>query len=144
MTERTRTTYLAIHCSATKPSQDIGEAEIRRWHKQNGWTDIGYNVVIRRNGRVEVGRPLDHRGAHVQSYNDSALGICLIGGIDEAGKSENNFTPDQFTSLERTIEWLDLVYPGTVVQGHRDFPNVNKDCPCFDVDAWVLQAGLRI
>ena len=78
-----------------------------------------------------------------------------MGGISEAGKPENNFTSEQFVSLEQTIRWLDLVYADTVVQGHRDFsPDLDgdgiveqhewlKDCPCFDVRAWTLANGLR-
>ena len=143
MTERIRTDYIAIHCSATKPSHDVGAAEIRQWHKQQGWSDIGYHLVIRRSGRVELGRSLNVAGAHVKGYNNVSLGVCLIGGISDSGKAENNFTPAQFVSLERTVAWLDLVYTDTVVQGHRDFPGVSKDCPCFDVGAWAIQSGLR-
>lgn len=29
-----------------------------------------------------------------------------------------------------------LTYKDAVVQGHRDFPNVKKDCPCFDTKKW--------
>lgn len=46
---------IIIHCAATKPSQDIGANTIRKWHTDpppngNGWSDIGYHYVIRRNG----------------------------------------------------------------------------------------------
>ena len=37
-----------IHCSATKPSMDIGAETIRRWHVDgNNWADIGYHFVVR-------------------------------------------------------------------------------------------------
>ena len=121
---------------------DIGEDEIRRWHKNKKWSDIGYNIVIRRNGRVEVGRPLDHRGAHVAGYNNRALGICLIGGMSAEGTDENNFTPEQWLSLEDTLKWLRRVYPGAHVQGHREFPGVTKTCPCFNVWEKLIQWGI--
>lgn len=155
MNDRTITQYIAVHCSATQPDEDIGEDEIRRWHKAKEWSDIGYNIVIRRSGQVEVGRPLDYPGAHVAGFNSRSLGICLVGGIDHLGAPENNFTPEQMASLEETIRWLDLVYPDTIVQGHRDFsPDLDgdgviseeewlKECPCFDVRAWTRQVGLR-
>ena len=45
---------IIIHCAATYPAMDIGAAEIRQWHvRDNGWSDIGYHFVIRRNGVVE-------------------------------------------------------------------------------------------
>jgi len=143
VTERKSTKYIAVHCSATKPSMDIGEDEIRVWHKNNGWLDIGYNIVIRRHGLIEIGRPLDHQGAHVAGYNDVSLGICLIGGVDENLKAADNFTAAQWVSLASTLTWLDRVYPDAIIQGHRDFPGVAKDCPSFDVKGFVRNIGLR-
>ncbi len=136
---RIATDFIAVHCSATPPSQDIGEAEIRRWHMAKGWVDIGYNVVIRRTGLVEIGRPLDYQGAHVEGVNHRALGVCLIGGLDEKGKSTNNFTLNQFSSLKTALRFLKLYAPQAIIRGHRDFPGVAKDCPCFDVREWVAE-----
>lgn len=142
MTERVKTDFIAVHCSATPPHMDVGEEEIRGWHTDKGWSDIGYNIVIRRDGRVEIGRPLDYSGAHVKGYNSRSLGVCLIGGTDIDGNSENNFTEAQFEALKLTLQWLLLVYPQADIQGHRDFPGVGKDCPCFDVKEKVVEWGL--
>lgn len=139
--ERKKTAFIAVHCSATRPSLDIGESEIRRWHTDRGWQDIGYNIVIRRSGIVEIGRPLDYRGAHVEGYNDSAVGVCLVGGLDDAGGPADNFTPGQYLSLLHTLRFLRRYAPDAVIQGHRDFPGVKKDCPCFDVRAWLFGAA---
>lgn len=46
-TPRKETNAIFVHCAATKPSQDIGVREIRQWHKEKGWLDIGYHFVIR-------------------------------------------------------------------------------------------------
>ena len=134
MTIRRTTDYIVIHCSATKPSQDIGASEIRKWHvEDNGWSDIGYHQVIRRSGAIEFGRPFHVSGAHVKGYNSISVGICLVGGLDEDGNPSDNFTGYQWKSLDKTIDYLRQVYPDAVVQGHRDFPGVAKACPCFDV-----------
>ena len=61
--------YLVVHCAATPPEMDIGAKEIDLWHRQRGWSGIGYHFVIRRDGRVEAGRPLDRPGAHAQGFN---------------------------------------------------------------------------
>jgi N-acetylmuramoyl-L-alanine amidase len=89
---RKKTDLLVVHCAATKASMDIGAKEIRRWHKDRGWDDIGYHYVIRRNGDVEIGRPENAVGAHVAGKNSTSVGICLVGGIDDAGKPKANFT----------------------------------------------------
>jgi hypothetical protein len=135
--------YIAVHCSATPPNQGIGTKEIRKWHLARGWKDIGYNAVIRRTGELEVGRDLDKDGdfleeigAHVEGYNSVSLGICLVGGVDYKGKAENNFTKAQFDTLEKTLKEWKKMFPNAIIQGHRDFPNVKKDCPSFDVKSW--------
>jgi|SRR3990172_535620 len=134
---RSLTKFIVVHCSATRPSVDIGEDEIRKWHIAKAWVDIGYNIVIRRNGVIEIGRPLDYRGAHVEGYNDSSIGICLIGGLDDAGKSAPSFTDAQWESLKLALRFCKRVWPNADILGHRDFPGVAKDCPCFDVEPWV-------
>jgi N-acetylmuramoyl-L-alanine amidase len=136
-TPRTRTDFIAVHCSATKPSQNVDENEIRKWHIARGWSDVGYNIVILRNGIIQIGRPLDMVGAHVEGYNSSALGICLVGGISELNVPENNFTEKQMHSLLIALRFCKLYAPSAKIQGHRDFPNVRKDCPCFDVRDWI-------
>ena len=133
---RKTTQYIAIHCSATPAAMDIGVAEIRRWHREKGWRDIGYQAVIRRDGTIEMGRGMDSIGAHVRGYNHASVGICLVGGLSVTGEPENNFTPAQMQSLRILVDGLRQRYPGVVVQGHRDFPNVSKACPCFDVPGW--------
>jgi N-acetyl-anhydromuramyl-L-alanine amidase AmpD len=138
-----RIDYIAIHCSATRASADVGAAEIRRWHvKDNGWKDIGYHYVIRRDGRLEDGRPLEEVGAHVSGYNSASIGICLVGGIGADGRAENNFVPAQWETLKSLVSKLKHRFPKAVIQGHRDFPLVRKDCPCFDAKAWAAREGL--
>ncbi|WP_296084228.1 N-acetylmuramoyl-L-alanine amidase [uncultured Agrobacterium sp.] len=142
MKKRARTDYLAVHCSATTPTMDIGRAEIDRWHRAKGWLMIGYHFVIRRDGRVEIGRPVDVPGAHVEGYNSVSVGICLVGGIDAKGKAQDNFTPAQYAALAELLIKLKKDYPKATIQGHRDFPKVAKDCPCFDVRNWINQTGV--
>ncbi len=142
MKSRTRTDYIAVHCAATPPTLDIGRAEIDRWHRAKGWLMIGYHFIIRRDGRVEIGRPVDAIGAHVEGYNSISVGICLVGGVDSKGRAEDNFTPSQYAALAELLIELKAKYPGATIQGHRDFPKVAKDCPCFDVRKWVNETGV--
>jgi N-acetylmuramoyl-L-alanine amidase len=118
----------------------VDEKDIAAWHVAKGWAGPGYNIVIPRDGTIQVARPLDYAGAHVAGYNMNALGICLVGGINEyTGKAEDNFTARQFEALLVALRFCRLYAPGAKIQGHRDFPNVAKDCPSFDVRAWLAE-----
>lgn len=134
---REKTKYIVVHCSATKPSADIGAAEIDEWHKARGWREIGYHAVIRRDGRIEFGRPFEDVGAHVKGYNNVSVGVCLVGGINETGQSDANYTDDQWYSLEHLVATLKRAYPGAKIVGHNELTTM-KDCPCFDVSDWAL------
>lgn len=134
---RKRTDFIVVHCSATPPSQDIGADEIREWHKARGWRDIGYHHVIRRNGKLEIGRPPMAVGAHARGYNAVSVGICLVGGVDDEGKPEANFTRAQYARLEDLVRNMVRLYgPDVAVVGHRDLPDVSKACPSFCVPCW--------
>jgi N-acetylmuramoyl-L-alanine amidase len=113
---------------------NIGKKEIDTWHRQKGWLKIGYHYVIKRDGEVEIGRELEEIGAHVQGYNDRSLGVCMVGGIDDAGEPENNFTEEQFAALSTLLYQLKTIYPDAEIKGHRNF--ANKACPSFDVEEW--------
>jgi N-acetyl-anhydromuramyl-L-alanine amidase AmpD len=141
-TMRKVTNYIAVHCAATPPTANIGVKEIRQWHRDKGWIDIGYHFVIRRDGTVETGRPIDTVGAHVENFNSVSVGISLVGGVNSKLQPEDNFTPAQYAALALKLRELKAKYPKAVVQGHRDFPNVAKACPSFDVRKWIAETGV--
>lgn len=148
---RKKTDTIVVHCSATQATQDIGVDTIRKWHLAQGWLDVGYHIVIRRSGVIEMGRKLNQVGSHVKGHNATSVGVCMVGGINSAGKAENNFTAAQFHALTAVLTFLSEAYPAASknIVGHRDLsPDMNgdgvitpnewiKDCPCFDVKAWL-------
>lgn len=130
--------YLVVHCAATPPSADIGAKEIDRWHRARGFFQIGYHKVIRRNGVIEDGRPLDMPGAHARGFNHLSIGVCLVGGVAEDGKTpENNFTDEQWPSLRVLLKELKVRFPNATILGHRDLPDVHKACPSFGVREYL-------
>lgn len=134
---RAKTDYLIIHCSDTYEDMDTSAADIDLWHRQRGFTAIGYHYVIRIDGRIEVGRPEDAIGAHCRAKgrNRDSIGICLIGGKSKDNDGpEDNFTGAQLVSLRRLIAQLTLKYPHAQIKGHRDFER-GKTCPAFDYEA---------
>ena len=88
---------IIIHCSATPKHKDFSAETIRDWHvKGNGWDDIGYHYVVRLDGSLEYGRPVQVPGAHCRGENKSSIGICYIGGMDEKMKEwEDTRTQEQ-------------------------------------------------
>jgi|TARA_R110000824_G_scaffold24545_5_gene86362 hypothetical protein len=138
---------LIIHCTATRPSWFEDKtakektAEVRRWHvEERDWKDIGYHVLIDRDGTVINGRPLDQVGAHAIGHNRGSIGIALFGG--HGGSSENefeeNYTLDQDTALRKIISDFKSQYPNIDrIIGHNEV--ANKACPCFEVTSWRIQ-----
>lgn len=150
---------IIIHCAATPPEMDIGAKEIRDWHvKDNGWSDIGYHWVIRRDGQIEPGRPEATRGAHCAAKNGNvaSIGICMVGGVKRvpdgktaSGKpktklvADDNFTQPQWVSLRKLVRDLHGRYPNiNTVLGHRDL-DPGKVCPSFSVRDWQIRERIR-
>lgn len=127
---------IIIHCAATPPTMDIGVETIRKWHKDEGWDDVGYHFVIRRDGTIEIGRDMTTVGVHTAGKNTGSIGICLIGGITKQGKPENNFTEQQWSTLDTLVNDLREELPNSVrIHGHNEFSA--KACPSFDVQKWI-------
>jgi N-acetylmuramoyl-L-alanine amidase len=134
---------IIVHCSDTYTAMDVGAKEIRDWHVNgNGWSDIGYNYVIRRNGKLESGRDLDgdgnvdeETGAHARGFNTRSIGICLIGGKGLDDKPESNFTYDQYSTLEILVNNLKRKYGIKRIVGHCDLDS-RKTCPNFNVKSF--------
>lgn len=128
---------IVVHCSATPPDMDIDTNTIRDWHVNgNGWSDIGYHYVIKRNGDIEKGRPDHISGAHVKGHNKGSLGICLVGGVDKDNNADCNFTQNQFYALEVLLSRLKDDHNNPKIVGHRDLDN-GKACPSFDVQSFM-------
>ena len=123
---------IIIHCSATREDCDFTAEDIDLWHRQQGYDCIGYHFVIRLNGTLEIGRPIDKVGAHVKGHNQNSIGIVYIGGVDANGSFRDTRTPEQRGMMMFLIKTL-LACFSTIkkVSGHCEY--ANKACPCFDV-----------
>ena len=122
---------IIVHCSATPEGKDFTVEDVRRWHKQQGWSDIGYHYVIGRHGEKWTGRDVDVSGAHCEGHNRNSIGVCYIGGLDETGKkAKDTRTLQQKAVMLSLLTELKRLYPQAKIYGHRDF--ARKDCPSFD------------
>jgi len=126
---------IIIHCTATQEGRDIPLEEIRRWHLNRGWRDIGYHFLIQRNGEVEEGRPIEQTGAHTKGENFDSIGIAYVGGVEskkQNGKwiAKDTRTLEQKEALDDLLCRLKGLYSSAVIYGHNNFST--KSCPCFD------------
>lgn len=137
-------TLVVIHCTFTPANMNVGVKEIDRWHRQEGWFGIGYHFVIRRDGTIEEGRPLDEVGAHAKGHNHNSIGIAMVGGKSAKGKPTNNFTVEQFEALNHLLHKLDDRLNKYDIKGHGDLSgHESRKCPCFDLDKFLREKGWR-
>lgn len=125
-----RINEIIVHCTATRAGQHFDVADIRRWHLQRGFNDIGYHFLVLLDGTVQEGRPLDVAGAHCKGHNAKSIGVCYVGGLNADGEPHDTRTPEQRTALRQLLSRLKRQFPTAVIRGHRDF--AQKACPCFN------------
>ena len=138
-------TGIIIHCTATRAEWWGGKrtsekvAEIRRWHLDRGWRDIGYHFLIDRDGTIAKGRPVEQTGAHVAGHNTGTIGISLFGGHGSAETDQfsENFTAAQDRSLRKLIADLRGRFGSVPLSGHNEY--AAKACPGFTVAQWWSQ-----
>ncbi len=128
---------IIIHCTGTKKGDRISREQIKKWHLERGFEDIGYHYIIGQDGNVQIGRPLHLVGAHCYGQNDDSIGIAYVGGLDESGNPCNTLNDLQKESLLQLCEKLKRQFQDLTIHGHNEFSN--KQCPCFDVQNWLLK-----
>lgn len=121
---------IIVHCSATREGRNHTIADIERWHKEQGYREVGYHYVIHLDGTIHTGRKEEEIGAHCLGKNATSIGICYIGGLNAYGEPKDTRTDKQKAALLTLLKKLKQKYPKAKVYGHRDF--AKKDCPCFD------------
>lgn len=125
---------IIVHCSDTREGMDYTVDDIRKWHLQRGFSDIGYHYVVYRDGSVHTGRNVDVSGAHCVGHNANSIGVCYIGGHEAVGDGyKDTRTEAQKKALLSLLSELKKFYPSATIHGHREF--AAKACPCFDAKA---------
>lgn len=123
---------IILHCTATPEGRETTVDDIRKWHKAQGWSDIGYHYVVYLDGTVKKGRPIETIGAHTQGHNAGSIGIVYVGGIDKMTlKPKDTRTAKQKESLHNLLMEQMLKYKVATLHGHNEF--APKACPSFDV-----------
>lgn len=129
-----------VHCSASDHPHHDNVRTMRQWHKQRGWSDVGYHYFIRKSGRLEIGRPISktpaaqggksnlRKGRKTPAGNRRTIAICCH------GLAKDKFTEAQFNTLRDLCNQINDAYDGKVTfHGHREV--AYKECPVFDYKA---------
>ena len=125
-----------IHITASNPDATI--EDIRKIHKANGWSDIGYHWLVDKYGVIHKGRDESLTGAHVGGHNSGNIGISYIArGKDSDSNAEfgKYMTPEQKQGLILITAQVCKKYGLSIedIWGHNEFKGVYKACPCFKV-----------
>jgi len=135
-----------IHATETTTDKNIGAIEINNINKELDLDGIAYHYVIRRDGRLQRGRPVNKAGEHSNDakIDRESIGVILVGGLNCSSgepnptnfRSSQSFTITQFNTLEKFLTAFYRRYPGGKVNGHNDI-DANELDPYFDVEDYV-------
>lgn len=129
-----------FHCTASPDYRrgdplfnSVDSNTIDRWHKEKGWTRIGYHWLITRAGEIQRGRDENEIGAHCVGHNFRSIGIAWVGTEEP--------TIEQLYAIKllyedifqrRSLTW-DLWFP------HNSFTSL-KRCPVIsmaELGEWI-------
>lgn len=134
--------YIVIHCTATQPNASV-ESIKRYWKDVRKWGDTpGYHYLIQADGEIITLLDESKNSNGVYAHNSESINISYVGGVDQEGKPKDTRTVRQQVAMFGKIVELIHKYPQAKVLGHRDFPNVHKACPSFDVKTWLAHYQL--
>lgn len=136
---RRRIDEIIVHCTATPEGRDMTVEQIRKQHKSQGWSDIGYHILVTLDGQAHLGRDMDISGAHAEGHNSHSIGVCYVGGVENRPgvaykdlKAKDTRTEAQKATLMALLMDLRKLYPKVRIIGHRDVDTHGKACPSFD------------
>jgi hypothetical protein len=119
---------IVLHHSASPRDTTTVEA-IRGWHKDRGFSDVGYHFVIEGDGALRHGRQLDVIPAAQKGANTGTIAICIVGDNTKPGEGWNE---SQRISAHSLIVMLRTVFGQRLpFCGHRDV--APSECPGLEV-----------
>ena len=137
-------TEVVVHWTETPTNKNIGSEEINETHLEAGLNGIGYHYVIRRDGSLQRGRPVNLQGQHADDHDTRSIAVVFVGGINVPSETRNiedfisvqSLTRSQFNTFDHFCRAFYNTYPGGQILGHSDIDDLAND-PGFDVRAYV-------
>lgn len=129
-------TDIAIHHSLTNEGDAFAFANYHVY--TNGWPEVAYHFVIKKDGTIQWCHHPSVIGYHVGNSNSFSLGICLVGDFRDTEP-----TVAQKQSLRELHACLVKDLPNYKrTRGHNEFPGYSwKPCPEFDYKAVIEARG---
>ena len=122
---------IILHCTATRAGEQINVKQIDKWHRDRGWSEIGYHYVLYADGTIATGRDIRKKGAHVKGHNHDSVGVAYVGGVDSNLVPQDTMTMQQEMAFLHLVNSLRVVFGDMSVHGHNEFSS--KACPSFNV-----------
>jgi N-acetylmuramoyl-L-alanine amidase len=120
------------HTASTTASPE----DVHRWHQEKGWCGIGYNFLIRKDGNVYKGRPLEYIPAHVQGHNEYTIGVAFEGNFEVEQQPQK-----QIQAGIELIRYLLTLYPQANIKKHKDFGG--STCPGKNFNDVIITEGVK-
>lgn len=117
------------------------------WHKERGWSGIGYHYVVCNGyltaenyksntivndavGYIDKGKNINDIGSHVAGYNKDSIGICLI-------HDNIPYVETQLESYRMLVATLANYFkvPVENIKGHYEVDKNKPLCPSLDMEA---------
>ena len=140
-------TEVVVHWTEHFLDQDVGSDEIHLSHP-NG---IGYHYVIRKDGSIQRGRPINEQGEHAPFLNHDqySIGVAIVGGYNCSSRtrdysrqrSSSSINDSQWAALENLLNAFYTTVPGGNVLGHYQCTeNQDEDIdPGIDMEAYIKE-----
>lgn len=122
---RTTTDAIIVH-HIGGTNRDISAEEVHAWHLNNGWSGIGYHFLIRKDGTIERGRPMNMLGAHCYRHNWHTIGINVVGNFMEAVPTAAQIE-SAATLLAALCRFYRIAPDRAHIKGHREYNAT--ECP---------------
>ena len=137
---------LIVHHTDTFENMNSTAEDIDDWHLEKGFSEIGYHIVLLRDGRIQIGRLATKTGAHALKggFNSNTIGLAFVGGrtgdsrnASTSVRSSSTFTALQWRAFDQFLQaWLQ-VFPDSFQKGHRDTDPSGRTDPEFNVEEYV-------
>ena len=135
-------TLVVHHTAGLAPSAKFVPAELRSIQRQHmsgsrgvPFNDIGYNILIDRQGRCWEGRGLRVVGAHTLGHNTGTLGVSFLGNYQNITANRRQLVA--FRLLKARLRLHGFRF--TRITGHKLMPDQATACPASLVGSLGLK-----
>jgi hypothetical protein len=137
-----------VHWSETFTNANLTGSELQQL---TGAGSNAYHYIIKRDGSVERGQPLNSSGSASPGHNSYSIQVCLVGGVNVASEETDingnmgagSITRTQFNSLHEIFRVFFIQFPGGQALGHGEFDLTQLD-PGFEVRDYAYNSFNKV